>query len=342
MNSAGAVAVGNPDIVPYDLVVVRTRVSPWLRSAGRLRRHRAGCRPLRRRGPALRRPCCPPAPPSTWSCPATRCAGAGTRSARPAPGPPPADGLLVSPGGAHRPVRVRVYPETEPFEAVEAMPRGRRAGRRAPLAAARRGRRAGRGTAVRARGPAAPHRLAGVAADPANCTWPPPCPTGTPRWCVLLDVLAEAGRSGGVAGAASVLDTTVRAAAAIAEHYLHRGDRVSLLEYGPAARRLRPATGRRQYLTVLEWLLDVRADVVRRTSRTTRSSAPHLLSVGRAGGGAHPAARRAVRADAGPAGPGRPVRGGGGHPADRSARPPRRPGLGAGGVPAVAAGPGER
>ncbi|MFD0788704.1 DUF58 domain-containing protein, partial [Micromonospora azadirachtae] len=60
--------------------------------------------------------------------------------------------------------------------------------------------------------------------------------------------------------AASVLDTTVRASAAIAEHYLHRGDRVSLLEYGPAARRLRPATGRRQYLTVLEWLLDVHVD----------------------------------------------------------------------------------
>lgn len=77
---------------------------------------------------------------------------------------------------------------------------------------------------------------------------------------VLLDVLAEAGRSGGVDGAASVLDTTVRAAAAIAEHYLHRGDRVALLEYGPAARRLRPATGRRQYLTVLEWLLDVHAE----------------------------------------------------------------------------------
>jgi uncharacterized protein (DUF58 family) len=56
-----------------------------------------------------------------------------------------------------------------------------------------------------------------------------------------------------------VLDTTVRAAAAIAEHYLQRGDRVSLLEYGASARRLRPATGRRQYLTVLEWLLDVQA-----------------------------------------------------------------------------------
>src|SRR5213078_2747990 len=43
---------------------------------------------------------------------------------------------------------------------------------------------------------------------------------------LLLDVLGEAGVSGGVRGTASVLDTTVRAAAAIAEHYLHRGDRV--------------------------------------------------------------------------------------------------------------------
>src|SRR5687768_18361781 len=49
---------------------------------------------------------------------------------------------------------------------------------------------------------------------------------------LLLDVLHEAGRSGGHGGAASVLDTTVRAAAAIAEHYLTRGDRVALLEYG--------------------------------------------------------------------------------------------------------------
>src|SRR6266511_888825 len=76
---------------------------------------------------------------------------------------------------------------------------------------------------------------------------------------LLLDVLSEAGRSGGIGGAASVLDTTVRAAATIAEHYLHRGDRVSLLEYGYRARRLPPASGRRQYLRVLEWLLDVRA-----------------------------------------------------------------------------------
>jgi uncharacterized protein (DUF58 family) len=54
----------------------------------------------------------------------------------------------------------------------------------------------------------------------------------------------------------------VRAAAAIAEHYLRRGDRVALLEYGARARRLRPASGRRQYLTALEWLLDVEASGV--------------------------------------------------------------------------------
>jgi uncharacterized protein (DUF58 family) len=74
---------------------------------------------------------------------------------------------------------------------------------------------------------------------------------------LLLDVLHEAGRSGGVFGARSVMDTTVRAAAGIAEHYLQRGDRVALVEYGLRARRLRPASGRRQYLTVLEWLLDI-------------------------------------------------------------------------------------
>ena len=84
---------------------------------------------------------------------------------------------------------------------------------------------------------------------------------------LLLDVLAEAGARAASTGSASVLDTTVRAAAAIAEHYLQRGDRVSLLEYGAAARRLRPATGRRQYLTVLEWLLDVRPDGRRRAVR---------------------------------------------------------------------------
>jgi uncharacterized protein (DUF58 family) len=75
---------------------------------------------------------------------------------------------------------------------------------------------------------------------------------------LVLDVLHEAGVSGTADGQASVLDTTVRAAAGIAEHYLHRGDRVSMLEFGPRMRQLRPATGHRHYLAILEWLLDVR------------------------------------------------------------------------------------
>jgi uncharacterized protein (DUF58 family) len=76
---------------------------------------------------------------------------------------------------------------------------------------------------------------------------------------VLLDVLHEAGRSGGIHGSRSVLDTTVRAAAGIGDHYLHRGDRVSFVEYGWQGRRLRPSSGHRHYLATLEWLLDVRA-----------------------------------------------------------------------------------
>jgi len=73
-------------------------------------------------------------------------------------------------------------------------------------------------------------------------------------------LLGEAGASGYEYLDKIVQNTTVRASAAIAEHYLQRGDRVSLMEYGATARRLRAATGRRQYLTVLEWLLDVRPD----------------------------------------------------------------------------------
>jgi uncharacterized protein (DUF58 family) len=74
---------------------------------------------------------------------------------------------------------------------------------------------------------------------------------------LVLDVAQEAGRSGGIGGAASAVDTTVRAAAAIAEHYLHRGDRLSLVEYSVGIRRLRPASGRRQFQAVLEWMLHI-------------------------------------------------------------------------------------
>ncbi|GAA4226039.1 DUF58 domain-containing protein [Streptosporangium album] len=73
---------------------------------------------------------------------------------------------------------------------------------------------------------------------------------------LLLDVLHEAG---GDDGASSVLDATVRAAAAIAEHYTRQGDRVALAEFGPRLRRLRSGTGRRHHQAQLAWLAETRA-----------------------------------------------------------------------------------
>jgi uncharacterized protein (DUF58 family) len=77
---------------------------------------------------------------------------------------------------------------------------------------------------------------------------------------LLLDVRQEAGTPGGLDGTSSILDATVRAAAAIAEHYVRQGDRVALLEYGPQLRRLPAGTGRRHYLAALEWLAHVNPD----------------------------------------------------------------------------------
>jgi uncharacterized protein (DUF58 family) len=166
------------------------------------------------------------------------------------------DGLLVSGPVGCEPLGLKAYPVTEPFQADEAMPRAaglvgqhhsRRVGEGGELAGVRefapgdRLRRIDWRITLRTR---RVHVLSTLSDRDAEVV-------------LLLDVLHEAGVSGGTGGAASVLDIAVRAAAGIAEHYLHRGDRVSILEYGFRARRLRPATGRRQYLMLLEWLLDV-------------------------------------------------------------------------------------
>ena len=68
-----------------------------------------------------------------------------------------------------------------------------------------------------------------------------PAARRTPPSCVVVDALADHGVSGGVDGAASSLDVTVRAAAAIAEHHVRRGDRVALRVVGSGGetRRLR-------------------------------------------------------------------------------------------------------
>jgi uncharacterized protein (DUF58 family) len=57
---------------------------------------------------------------------------------------------------------------------------------------------------------------------------------------------------------ASSLDTAVRAASAIAEHYLRHGDRVGLLDLGRVDRRVRSANGQAHLITLLDVLLDAR------------------------------------------------------------------------------------
>ncbi|MFI7659748.1 DUF58 domain-containing protein [Micromonospora parva] len=272
---AAAVSVGNPDTVDYDLVVMRSRVSPWLRidragfASGEAADDGAQSAvpatgvnaPGNNGGRSVAdRPFVTSVP--VGAAVDLELAGKALRWGRHPIGPAgarvaTAGGLLVSRAVITEPVRVRVYPRTEPFEAVEAMPRA------AGLVGAHHSRRPGEGgelAGVRVFAPGDRLRRIDwrVSLRARQLHVASTLSDRDAEVVVLLDVLAEAGRSGGVDGAASVLDTTVRATAAIAEHYLHRGDRVSLLEYGPAARRLRPAAGRRQYLTVLEWLLDVR------------------------------------------------------------------------------------
>lgn len=237
------ISVGNPDPIPLDLVVVRATASPYLRL------------------PHLDRPYATAV--AAASAAEMSLHGHALRWGRPAFGPAvahgiAADGLLISRAAWAQPERLRVYPTTERFEADEAMPRA------AGLVGGHRSRRPGEGG-----------ELAGVRAFAAGdrlrrIDWRVSLRTGElhvaatlsdrdAEVVLLLDVLHEAGESQGVYGSRSVLDTTVRAAAGIAEHYLTRGDRVALVEYATRARRLRPGSGRRQYLMVLEWLLDVDA-----------------------------------------------------------------------------------
>ena len=75
---------------------------------------------------------------------------------------------------------------------------------------------------------------------------------------LLVDSGIEVGVSGGVHGAPSSLDVAVRAAGAIAEHYLARGDRVGLRVLGSTSRTVVPTSaGRLHQRRVLETLARV-------------------------------------------------------------------------------------
>ncbi|MEV6299444.1 DUF58 domain-containing protein [Actinoplanes sp. NPDC051861] len=236
--------VTNPEAIAYDLVVVRARTSPWLRLE------------------QADRPFAITVPSDGWA--AIDLPGEALRWGRQDVGPAAAraaacGGLLASRPQVTPARGVRVYPVTEPFNATEAMPAA------AGLVGAHRSRRPGEGgelAGVRQFAPGDRLRRIDwrVSLRTRDLHVAYTLSDRDAEVLLLLDVLGEVGLPGGVRGSASVLDTTVRAAAAIAEHYLHRGDRVSMIEFGAQARRLRAASGRRQYLTVLEWLLDVRAE----------------------------------------------------------------------------------
>jgi uncharacterized protein (DUF58 family) len=77
---------------------------------------------------------------------------------------------------------------------------------------------------------------------------------------VLVDAASEVGVSGGIDGAANTLDATVRAATALCEHYVRRGDRVGITVTGAShVLRVRPSTGQPQLRRILASLADVRS-----------------------------------------------------------------------------------
>jgi uncharacterized protein (DUF58 family) len=238
-----AVTVGNPDSVPMDLVVVRTRLPHWLklRDADRPFAITVGGReqadiPFEGEAKRWGRHVCGPAVAHAVAC----------------------DGLLVSSPAVGRPVSLKVYPLTDSFDATDALPRA------AGISGVHHSRRLGEGgelAGIRPFGPGDRLRRIDwrVTLRTQQLHVASTFSDRDAEIVLLLDVMAEAGVSGGLGGSASVLDITVRAAAGIAEHYLGLGDRVALSEYGFRSRRLRAAAGRRQHQIVLEWLLDTKA-----------------------------------------------------------------------------------
>lgn len=89
---------------------------------------------------------------------------------------------------------------------------------------------------------------------------------------LVVDGLRDIGVSGGIDGAASSLDLTVRAAAALAEHHVRTGDRVGLLVVASEGARVRLGSGPRHLHRLHGTLSRVRTEV--------RSVPPERLDLG--------------------------------------------------------------
>ena len=94
---------------------------------------------------------------------------------------------------------------------------------------------------------------------------------------LVVDGLRDIGVSGGVDGAASTLDLTVRAAGALAEHHVRTGDRVGLLVVASDGARVRLGSGPRHLHQIQGTLARVRTEA--------RAVPPERLDLG-AGAGA--------------------------------------------------------
>lgn len=86
---------------------------------------------------------------------------------------------------------------------------------------------------------------------------------------LIVDSGVEVGVSGGVGGTATSLDVAVRAAGAVAEHYLHRGDRVGMRVLGSTTHNAVPFGGGQRHL---RRVLDTLARIVPGEHRDTDPS----------------------------------------------------------------------
>ncbi|MCF6379841.1 DUF58 domain-containing protein [Nocardioides KLBMP 9356] len=93
---------------------------------------------------------------------------------------------------------------------------------------------------------------------------------------IVVDGLSDIGASGGIDGAASTLDLTVRAASALAEHHVRTGDRVGLLVVAADATRVPLGSGSRHLHRLQGTLARIRTE--------TRSVAPDRLDLGAGAG----------------------------------------------------------
>jgi uncharacterized protein (DUF58 family) len=80
---------------------------------------------------------------------------------------------------------------------------------------------------------------------------------------LIVDAMADFGRSEGVGGSESSLDVTIRAAAALADQYLGGGDRVSLRVLSPGGEYAGYGTGTRHLRRILILLSRIRPGVPR-------------------------------------------------------------------------------